>query len=146
MLRFVCPLIVVDDIATSRHFYEQLLGQQVKADYGEDVVFEGDFAIHLRPHYQALLGDAAQYLIATKANNGELYFDSDELEKVYDRLTRAGVEFIHSIREEPWGQRVMRLYDPDGHIVEIGEPMEASALAGQPGTNVEIEAVFEVEE
>jgi hypothetical protein len=27
------------------------------------------------------------------------------------------------LREQPWGQRVFRVYDPDGHIVEIGEPM-----------------------
>jgi hypothetical protein len=33
--------------------------------------------------------------------------------------------FIHPIREQPWGKRMMRLYDPDDHIVEIGEPMEA---------------------
>jgi catechol 2,3-dioxygenase-like lactoylglutathione lyase family enzyme len=126
VLRFVCPLVVVEDIAASRRFYEQLLGQLVKADYGEDVAFEGNFAIHHRPHYQSLLGDAADYPVSTKANNGELYFETDEIEVVYERLKQAGAEFIHAIREEPWGQRVMRLYDPDGHIVEIGEPMEAA--------------------
>ncbi len=123
MMRFVCPLIVVEEIAASRHFYEQLLGQQVKADYGENVTFEGDFAIHLKPHYQALLGGAAQYPVAGRAHNGELYFETDEIEAAYQRLIQAGAEFIHAVREEPWGQRVMRLYDPDGHIVEIGEPM-----------------------
>jgi hypothetical protein len=34
---------------------------------------------------------------------------------------------IHGPREQPWGQRVVRLYDPDGHIVEVGETMEAVA-------------------
>jgi enamine deaminase RidA (YjgF/YER057c/UK114 family)/uncharacterized glyoxalase superfamily protein PhnB len=128
MLRFVCPLIVVDEIGASRHFYEQLLGQQVKADYGENVAFEGDFAIHLKTHYQALLGDAAQYPVTRKAHNGELYFESDEIEAIQQRLLQAGTEFVHPIREEPWGQCVMRLYDPDGHIVEIGEPMETAVL------------------
>ncbi len=40
-------------------------------------------------------------------------------------MSEAGIEFIHAICEQPWGQRVMRLHDPDGHIVEIGETMEA---------------------
>ena len=40
-------------------------------------------------------------------------------------MNAAGVEFIHPISEHPWGQRGMRFYDPDGHIVEIGETMEA---------------------
>jgi hypothetical protein len=34
------------------------------------------------------------------------------------------VEFLHEIREQPWAKKVMRMYDPDGHIIEIGEHME----------------------
>ncbi|NLI20454.1 MAG: glyoxalase/bleomycin resistance/dioxygenase family protein, partial [Clostridiales bacterium] len=44
---------------------------------------------------------------------------------VYQKLSEARGEFIHEIQEQPWGQRVMRLYDPDGFIVEIGETMDA---------------------
>jgi catechol 2,3-dioxygenase-like lactoylglutathione lyase family enzyme len=124
MLKFVSPLIVVEDMARSRQFYEQLLGQQVKFDFGVDVAFEGDFTIHLKSHFQSLLGDASKYPITSKAHNGELYFDTDDLEAIYQRLQAAGVEFIEGIQEQPWGQRAIRLYDPDGHIIEIGEPMD----------------------
>jgi catechol 2,3-dioxygenase-like lactoylglutathione lyase family enzyme len=123
MLKFISPLIVVEDMAQSRQFYEQLLGQTVKFDFGVDVCFEGDFTIHLKSHFQSLLGDAAKYPITSKAHNTELYFDADDIESMYQRLQAAGVEFIEGIREQPWGQRAMRLYDPDGHILEIGEPM-----------------------
>ena len=126
MLKFVSPLIVVEDIARSRQFYEQLLGQKVKFDFGVDVCFEGDFTIHLKSHFQSLLGDATKYPITAKAHNGELYFDADDLEAIYQRLQAADVEFIEGIQEQPWGQRAMRLYDPDGHIIEIGEPMETA--------------------
>ncbi len=124
MLKFVSPLIVVEDMARSRQFYERLLGQKVKFDFGVDVAFEGDFTIHLKSHFQSLLGDAAKYPITSKAHNGELYFDADDIESTYQRLQAAGVEFIEGIQEQPWGQRAMRLYDPDGHIIEIGEPMD----------------------
>jgi catechol 2,3-dioxygenase-like lactoylglutathione lyase family enzyme len=124
MLKFVSPLIVVEDMARSRQFYEQLLEQKVKFDFGVDVAFEGDFTIHLKSHFQSLLGDATKYSITSKAHNGELYFDADDIESTYQRLQAAGVEFIEGIREQPWGQRAMRLYDPDGHIIEIGEPMD----------------------
>ena len=30
---------------------------------------------------------------------------------------------MHPIVEAPWGQRSFRVYDPDNHIVEFGEPM-----------------------
>jgi signal transduction histidine kinase len=42
-------------------------------------------------------------------------------------LSAANVKLVHPVREEPWGQRVIRLYDPDGHIIEIGESLEAVA-------------------
>jgi hypothetical protein len=42
-------------------------------------------------------------------------------------LQPAGIVFIHDIQEQPWGQRVMRLYDPDGNVLEIGETMESTA-------------------
>lgn len=124
MLKFDAPLIVVDDMARSRHFYEQVLGQKVKFDFGPNVPFEG-FSLHLKSHYQSLLGDAARYPVTRKAHWGELYFETDELEPIYQRVHETGVEFIHPICEQPWGQRVMRFYDPDGHIIEIGETMEA---------------------
>jgi catechol 2,3-dioxygenase-like lactoylglutathione lyase family enzyme len=124
MLKFDAPLIVVEDMARSRKFYEQILGQKVKFDFGENVPFEG-FSLHLRSHFQSLLGNATQYPVTPKAHWGELYFETDELEPIYQRLNQAGVEFIHPVREQPWGQRVMRFYDPDGHIIEIGETMQA---------------------
>ena len=126
MLKYIGPLIVVENIAASRYFYEHLLGQKVKYDFGENVAFEGDFSIHLKSHFQRLLGDVKQYPIVKKAHNGELYFEADEIELLHQRLREAGVEFIHAIQEQPWGARVMRLYDPDGYILEIGEPMETT--------------------
>ena len=125
MVKYMGPIIAVDEIAPSRFFYEQLLGQKVKYDFGQNVTFEGDFAIHLRFHLQELLGDRTDHPVTRKAHNGELTFGTDEIEGDYQRLKQGAVEFIHGIQEQPWGQRVMRLYDPDGHIVEIGEAMEA---------------------
>jgi uncharacterized glyoxalase superfamily protein PhnB len=50
-----------------------------------------------------------------------LYFEDADLEAAFGRIAGA-VELIHGIRREAWGQRVFRFFDPDGHIVEIGEP------------------------
>lgn len=37
-------------------------------------------------------------------------------------------EFLRVIEEQPWVQRVMRCYDPDKHLVEIGETMESAVI------------------
>lgn len=133
-MRFVCPLIVVSDIPRSVHFYRDLLGQRVKADFGENVTFEGDFAIHLASHYAGLLGTEAGP-ITFGAHSGELYFETDDPESCETRLREQGVEFVHPLREQPWRQRVLRIYDPDRHLIEVGETMvglvRRLAAAGQ---------------
>ncbi len=128
MLKFACALVCVKDMALSRRFYEECLGQKVRFDFGEDVEFEGGFTIHQQDHFQKLLG-GEQFAMASKAHWGELYFDADDDIAIFEqRLRDFGVELIHAVREEPWGQRVMRAYDPDGHVMEIGETMEAAVL------------------
>lgn len=122
-MKFVCPLIVVEDIKISRNFYENVLGQKVKDDFGENVTFHGDFAIHLRSHFEKLIDSENREDLPRKKHNFELYFESNNLEKIYEKLTEAGVDFIHPARKQPWGQHVMRFYDPDGHIIEVGEPI-----------------------
>ncbi len=128
MIKFVCPLIVVDEIIVSKRFYEELLGQNVKFDFVENVTFEGGFSIHQKTHFQDLIGGENSILSGKKSNNSELYFETEEIEAVSEKLKSADVVFIHHIKEQPWGQRVMRLRDPDGHIIEVGETLESMIL------------------
>lgn len=123
-VKFIAPLFVVEDIEKSRRFYEDILGQQVKYDFGEDIQFEGGFSIHQRKHFQTLLGEESRFPIKLKSNSSELYFDADDLDSLQDQLNEAGVEIIQDVHEESWGQMTMRFYDPDGHIIEIGEPFD----------------------
>jgi catechol 2,3-dioxygenase-like lactoylglutathione lyase family enzyme len=125
-MKYLGPLIVVEEIAPARKFYEELLGQRVQMDFGVNVSFEGNLAIHQRAHYQSLLGD--QFPIARKTHNFELYFETEDLVETDRRLKEAGIRYVHETCEQPWGQRVMRVYDPDDHIVEIGETMEAVCI------------------
>lgn len=120
-MKYICPLIVVEDIKVSREFYEVMLGQKIKYDFGENITFEGDFALHLRSHFSELIGGRP----ITRGGNGfELYFEHDDIEKMVEKLKCNNVEFIHETREQPWRQKVARFYDPDRHIIEIGESME----------------------
>lgn len=38
--------------------------------------------------------------------------------------TYTGIEYLGDVFEHSWGQRVIRFYDPDGHIIEVGEDMK----------------------
>ena len=123
-MKYICPLVVVSDIERSRKFYTQLLGQTVKADFGENVTFEGDFAIHLDRHFRDLINGRE---IRFRGNDAELYFEDDEVDALPPVLEENGVILVHGLREQPWRQRVIRFYDPDGHIIEVGESLEHTA-------------------
>ena len=121
-IKYDSSVLFVADIHKSRFFYETILEQKVIADFGENVGFAGGFAIFHRPYaHQVIFGKKKEF----GWNNLELYFESEEIEAVVQRLEENGINFVHPIMEQPWGQQVVRFYDPDGHIVEIGEPLSA---------------------
>jgi catechol 2,3-dioxygenase-like lactoylglutathione lyase family enzyme len=122
-MKFICPLVVVEDIERSRTFFEKTLGQKVIADYGPNVVFESGFAIHLKSHWSGLI-EVDPNKILRRSNNFELYFENEDLDSFVEKLKESEIEYVHPLREQPWGQRVIRFYDPDQHIIEVGEPME----------------------
>lgn len=124
-MKFICPLIVVNNMEVSRNFYEKVINQKVEYDFGENVSFKGGFAIHLRSHFSDLIGINKNDIIQ-KSNNSELYFEEEDMDSFLQRLKAMdSIEYVHELKEQPWGQRVIRFYDPDMHIIEVGEPMES---------------------
>ena len=124
-MKFICSLITVSDIKLSRYFYENLLNQRVKYDFGENITFHGDFAIHLQSHFRGLIDNKE---IRQGGNNFELYFEYDNVEEMVTLLKKNNVLFVHEIREQPWRQKVVRFNDPDKNMVEIGESLEYLAF------------------
>lgn len=120
-MKFICSLVTVDDINRSRQFYENILNQEVKNDFGENIIFKGDFAIHLKSHFSKLIDGR---MITAGSNNFELYFEYDDVDTFVNELKRNNVEFVHEVRVQPWHQKVVRFYDPDNNIIEVGESME----------------------
>lgn len=62
--------------------------------------------------------------ISFGGNNFEIYFEEDNFDEFADKLKKCDVEYVHPIVEHSWGQRVVRFYDPDKHIIEVGENMK----------------------
>ena len=91
-MKYICSLITVSDIKSSRNFYESLLNQKVKYDFGENVTFHGDFAIHLQTHFKELIDDKE---ILHGGNNFELYFEYDDVEQIVKILKDNSISFVH---------------------------------------------------
>ncbi|MDR0919489.1 MAG: glyoxalase/bleomycin resistance/dioxygenase family protein [Oscillospiraceae bacterium] len=113
-------LLAVRNIAVSKHFYENVLHQNVVMDIGEHVTFEG---FSLQQEYAKLVG-LSDDSVKEQSHNFQLYFEVEDLDKVYSELKNIpDLQWVHKIKEYPWGQRDIRVYDPDRHIVEIAEDM-----------------------
>lgn len=142
-LIFRSAVVFVKDIAASRHFYEDLLGMQVEMDFGANVGFMGGLAIwEVGSAYELVHGRKAEDVPVLGRDNLELYFETDDLDAAWERLREAGVTVIKPLREQPWGQRVVHIADPDGHIVEIAEPMPA-VVRRMIGASMTDEAISE---
>jgi catechol 2,3-dioxygenase-like lactoylglutathione lyase family enzyme len=123
-IKFAHNVVFVKDINVSKQFYAETLGINIILDYTVFVLFENNFAIHqAKELIQAIYKTDRPGLDEPQGReNMDFYFESDELDMAYQRLIDFNVEIIHPIEKQSWGQRVFRFYDPDHHIVEIGEP------------------------
>lgn len=125
-MKFGCPLIAVKDITVSRNFYERILLQEVALDLGANVSYgNGASGFAIQADYIELV-DTDGFNVNDKANDHELYFEEENFDAFLNHLAQYdGIVYLHKAKEYPWGQRVIRFYDPDFHIIEVGESMES---------------------
>lgn len=115
------PVLVVTDMEKSVEFYKKVFGLHVTMDLGANKTLTGGLALQTVETYKAFIGKSDVYF---GGNNFEIYFEEDNFDKFADKLKECGVEYVHPIVEHSWGQRVVRFYDPDKHIIEVGENMK----------------------
>jgi len=124
-MEFKLALLAVKDIEASKAFYETLFDQKVALDLGKNVTFSGGFGI--QEDFARLTGIAPESVVQ-KSGNMELYFEVDDFDVFLRRLSSyPGVKYVHPPLRHEWQQRVVRIYDPDDHMIEIGESMAVIA-------------------
>ena len=126
-LRLQNPLLVVADMERSRNFYKTVLDLETVSDLGANVVLEGGLALQTLDSWTGFLGKTPGE-IAFGGNDSEIYFETGDFDGFLRRLFETpSVELVHAPLEHRWGQRVVRLYDPDRHIIEVGESLSKVA-------------------
>lgn len=115
-------LLVVTDMDKTVAFYKNVLGLEVVLDFGANKTLTGGLALQTLETYRAFIGTDD---ISFGGNDFELYFEEDDFDTFAEKLRACDVQYVHPVKEHPWGQRVVRFYDPDRHIIEVGENMKA---------------------
>ena len=122
MIESAFPILSTPDLARALGFYEDLLGGRVTYRFPD----EGD------AHYVGLeLGSSHLGIGADPELDAEigdqrfsLWVYVDDCDAIVETSRAAGLTVLEEPADQPWGERVARVADPDGNVVIIGARVE----------------------
>ena len=124
-MKYTSTLIAVSDMEKSRQFYQDVLGMSVVADFGANVTMDGGLVMQTMDTWKSFIR-TDKFVLPNNA--GELYFEEEDLDAFLENLEQFDICYVHPLFEHRWGQRVVRFYDPDKHIIEVGEKLDTVIL------------------
>ena len=114
-------LIVVKDSDKSRQFYHDLFGLEMILDNDGNMILSEGLVLQDEKIWKKFLGSD----IIPENNSCELYFEESDLEGFVERLEKLypQVQYVNRLMTHSWGQKVVRFYDLDGNLIEVGTPV-----------------------
>lgn len=114
-------LIVVNDMEKSIAFYRELFGLEVILDNDGNVILTEGLVLQDAKIWSDFIGKD----ILPKNHASELYFEERNIEAFVEKLDnyREPIEYVNRLMTHSWGQKVIRFYDPDGNLIEVGTPV-----------------------
>ena len=114
-------LIVVKDIEKSRKFYHDLFDIDLVLDNDGNMILTEGLVLQDEKIWKSFLDRD----IVPKSNSCELYFEEQDIEAFIEKLEKLypDIEYVNRLMTHSWGQRVIRFYDLDGNLIEVGTPM-----------------------
>ena len=114
-------LIVVKDIEKSKQFYHDLFGLNMVLDNDGNTILSEGLVLQEEKIWRDFLGKE----IIPKNNSCELYFEEQNIEAFIEKLERMypSIQYVNRLMTHSWGQKVVRFYDLDGNLIEVGTPV-----------------------
>lgn len=114
-------LIVVKDIEKSRKFYYDLFGLDKVLDNDGNMILTEGLVLQDEKIWRSFL----EKEIIPESNSCELYFEESDIEAFVEKLEKLypDIKYVNKLMTHSWGQKVVRFYDLDGNLIEVGTPM-----------------------
>ena len=114
-------LIVVEDIEKSKKFYHDLFGLDVILDNEGNVILTEGLVLQEKIIWKNFL----ERDIISENNSCELYFEEKNIETFVEKLDKLypDIKYVNRLMTHSWGQKIVRFYDLDGNLIEVGTPM-----------------------
>lgn len=119
-MKSICTLIAVENMQASKQFYRDVLGLGIAADFGANVTLDGGIALQTVESWREFIAGRD---VTLPNHAGELVFEEADMDRFLAHLGQFEIDYVHPPMEHRWGQRVVRFYDPDCHVIEVGEEM-----------------------
>lgn len=125
-MKYKNTLLIVKDISRSKYFYRHILNLKVLFDYHGRATLSSGIILESYELWKDLIHKTEDEIILQN-NACELYFETEDIDQFMLSLAESNVPLVHPLKEQAWGQRTVRFYDPDGHMIEVGESMKKVA-------------------
>ena len=114
-------LIVVKDIEKSKQSYHDLFGLDLILDNDGNMILTEGLVLQDEKIWRKFLGKD----IIPENNSFELYFEEQDIDAFIKKLEQSypSIQYVNKLMTHSWGQKVIRFYDPDGNLIEVGTPM-----------------------
>lgn len=114
-------LIVIKDIDASKKYYHDLFGLNPILDNDGNMILTEGLVLQEENCWKQFLGTD----VIPKNNHAELYFEEKNIEDFAEKLERLypDTEYVNRLMTHSWNQKVIRFYDLDGNLIEVGTPV-----------------------
>lgn len=120
-MNFKGSLVAVQDIEKAKEFYQTVLGLELMVDAVVHVQLTGGVFLQTVDTWADFIHKKEDEVILEN-NASELYFEVDDMDEFIKLLdNRSDIDYLHPVVEHSWGQRAVRFYDLDKHIIEVAE-------------------------
>jgi uncharacterized glyoxalase superfamily protein PhnB len=119
MFTTIFPIITTADLGAALRFYRDLLGAAVDYEFPGPDGEPGYVGLELGSAHLGIGRDPG--MTAPASPRFQLWVYADDCDAAVERLRAGGVTIVEEPADQPWGERVARVVDPDGNLVLIGQ-------------------------
>jgi lactoylglutathione lyase len=120
MITSLFPIVSTADLPRALAFYRDLLGGSVTYEFPGPDGEPGYVGVDLGDSHLGIGREPAAEAGGSAPSAISLWVYTDDCDAAVERLRAAGVPIVEEPIDQPWGERVARVRDPDGNEVIVG--------------------------
>ena len=121
VMKYKGTLVTVKDCRKALQFYQDMFSLKLIHDNDGNMELTGGIYLQEEKYWEQFI----QRKVIHHNHSTELYFEEENMEDFVHKLKEKYPDtvFVNELMTHSWGQQVVRFYDPDGNLIEVGTPV-----------------------